>query len=130
MAAVITTDLDTPIGQVRFKLGDDIEGKGVLPEGANLHDDQITALLVEESGVVMRAVAAAAALVARRWAMACSTAAGPLKSEFQQIYAQWQQQATLLAAAHGQAGASASGVTTVRVERFSDTCAEYRRGPC
>lgn len=127
----IDNDLDSLIGQVRFKLGDDVEGKGVLPEGVNLHDDQIAALLVESSDHVMRAVAAAAAIVARRWAQAVSTSVGPLKQELQQAYDHWAAQAALLAGQYGTVGTGTSaGVATVRVERFGDTCAEYRRWRC
>jgi hypothetical protein len=61
-------DLNTPIGKVRFYLGD-IQGSGVLPNGANFSDEEIQ-LVLDTGNSVFTAVVALCGLCATRWANA------------------------------------------------------------
>lgn len=63
----ITLSLTTSIGQVRFAIGDDIEGTGVLPNGANFTDTQINYELNQVGGNVTGAAARLCGNLARRW---------------------------------------------------------------
>ena len=53
---------------MRFWLGDNVENKGVLPNGANIQDDELAQLLAGEGGMAMRGVAAALEMLANAWA--------------------------------------------------------------
>ena len=53
---------------MRFWLGDNVENKGVLPNGNNLQDDELAKLLDDEGGNTMRGVAAGLEILANTWA--------------------------------------------------------------
>lgn len=63
----ITTDLSTAIGQIRYMLGDDVEGTGVLPNGSNFTDAQITYELGTVGNSTVAAAAKLCSNLARRW---------------------------------------------------------------
>lgn len=114
-----TTDLDTDIGAVRMELGDDTQGAGVLPNDANLSDAQIQKLMGRE-GSVMRAVAAACELLARRWANVADMTLGPHTERLSQVAEQWEKRAAALRAQYGGDGAGAFAIGTVRSDGYSD----------
>ncbi|HJW83684.1 MAG TPA: hypothetical protein VJ754_05205, partial [Anaerolineae bacterium] len=58
--------LTTDIGKVRFEIGDDVEGSGVLPDGSNFSDAQVQHAL-DVSGGVYAAVAHLCRSLAARW---------------------------------------------------------------
>ncbi len=64
----ITTDLSTAVGQIRFAIGDDVEGSGDLPNGDNFSDPQIAYSLNEVGGVILAAAAKLCGNLAQRWA--------------------------------------------------------------
>lgn len=124
----ITKELDTPVGQVRFQLGDRIEGSGVLPNGANLADEDIEFLLTQQGSDVMRAVAAAAEIIRRSWAQAVNTTVGPMRQELEAIYKHWEAESARLLTQYGSAtvatGAFSHGAA--RGDGYSDgTASEY-----
>ena len=63
-----TTDLATPVGQIRFKIGDDFENDGVRPKKVNFTDEQLAFLYNQEGKHVGRAAAAACEHLANAWA--------------------------------------------------------------
>lgn len=65
----VTTSLATAVGEVRFLIGDDIIGTGVLPNGDNFSDAQIEHALTASGQVTKAAAARLAANLARRWAI-------------------------------------------------------------
>lgn len=79
-----TTTLSTETGQVRLELGDDTLGAGVLPDGANLSDEQIAVYLTRE-GNVMRAVAGICEMLATRFAAVADLQVGPRRESYSQI---------------------------------------------
>lgn len=60
-------DLETAVGQVRLEVSDTTENGGVLPNGANLSDEEIQVLLDRNDDEVLLAAADACDIIARRW---------------------------------------------------------------
>lgn len=114
-----TTDVDTEIGEVRMELGDDTQGDGVRPDGANLTDAQVQKLLDRE-GSVMLAVAAACELLARQWTRVATISVGPRSEQLGAVAAQWQARADKLRAQYGGAGAAGFSIGTRRTDAYSD----------
>lgn len=63
----ITVSLSTDIGQVRYAIGDDVEGTGVLPNGGNFSDAQINYELGQVGSNIPAAAARLCGNLARRW---------------------------------------------------------------
>jgi len=123
----IETSLTTEIGQVRLELGDDSEVQGVLPNGDNLSDDQIT-LYLEREGSVMRAVAGICEMLATRWASVADLAVGPRRESYSQIAKQYAARAVQLRDRYGESGSWLDGFISVPVARsdgYSAAQAEY-----
>lgn len=100
-----TYDLSTDIGACRLELGDTVSGSGVKPDGTNLTDEEVQALLTRE-GSVMRACAAACELLSRHWARVANISVGSRREDFGAVSEQWAQQAKTLREQYG--GASGS----------------------
>jgi hypothetical protein len=64
---MFTSNLSTSIGQVRYRIGDDTQDAGVLPNGANFSDEQIQFELDAVGQSVPGACARLCANLARRW---------------------------------------------------------------
>jgi hypothetical protein len=85
-----TYDLATDIGKVRLNLGDKTSGAGPNPDGSNISDEEITALLAQEYDAssalitVQRAVAAACEMLANAWASVASSVSVGARSEANQ----------------------------------------------
>lgn len=125
----IETSLTTEIGQVRLELGDDNTAQGVLPNGDNLSDDQIT-LYLEREGSVMRAVAGICEMLATRWAAVADLQVGPRRESYSQIAKQYAARAAQLRDRYGEAGSWLDGfmsVPTARADGYSEAQAEYTR---
>lgn len=81
------TGADLSVSKVRLHLGDQVEGSGVLPNGSNLEDAEITVLLDAEGSDIMRAVAAGCELLARHWSSVADLSVGPRSESFSQVAA-------------------------------------------
>ena len=79
-----TTTLSTDVGLARLELGDDTLGVGIMPDGANLTDEQVQVYLDRE-GSVMRAVAGICEMLATRYASVADLQVGPRRESFSQI---------------------------------------------
>lgn len=122
-----TTDPETEIGEVRLELGDDNEGDGVRPDGANLTDAQIQ-VLIDREGSVMRAVAAACELLARQWTRVANITVGPRSEQFGQVSEQWAKRAATLRSQYGGGGSGGFSIAATRTDGFSeaaDDASEY-----
>lgn len=65
---MFTYNTSTTVGKVRLEIGDNqIEPNGILPDGRNFSDDEITAFFTEE-GSVLRTAARCLEVASRRWA--------------------------------------------------------------
>lgn len=119
-----TTDTATDIGELRLELGDDTEGDGVKPDGANFTDEQLQVFLDRE-GSVMRALAAACENLARRWSRVANITVGPRSEQLGQIAEQWRKRGEELRAQHGGAAiVGAFSVMPTRVDGYSVAAAE------
>jgi hypothetical protein len=87
---------DLLISKVRMHLGDTTENDGVLPDGGNLQDAEITLLLGEYNNDIMQTVGACCALLARRWANAADIAVGPRRENLSQVSKRWSDMANEL----------------------------------
>lgn len=63
-----TYDLNTDVGQIRLFIGDTQEDAGLLPDGRNIQDEEITALLAQEEGILRRGAAACLEMLSNVWA--------------------------------------------------------------
>lgn len=106
----ITTSLTSDIGKVRLQIGDD-GSTGVLPDGTNLSDDQVTYYLTAE-GSVMRSVAGICEMLATRYVQLVDLAVGPRRESMSQIAKGYADRAKALRARFGGQGmgAYAAGV--------------------
>ena len=77
-----TYTVGTDIAYVRFYSGDTVENDGIMPLGANVSDEEITALVVLHGRE--GAVAAVLESAAARWAKYVDVDAGPLSERLSQ----------------------------------------------
>lgn len=71
-------DPSTDVGRVRTEIGDTSLDAGILPDGVNFSNEEIQGYLTAEGDHVMRAVAHASEVAARRWAIVPTSASlGP-----------------------------------------------------
>ena len=107
------------IARVRLEIGDTVSGAGVLPDGSNLSDEEITVYLVQHSNDVALTVSALAGVLARRWATVADVTVGPRSEKLSQVAQAWERQA---AASTGSAGGAALGsfaMMPTRVDGYS-----------
>lgn len=125
-----TYTLDSPdattaaVARVRLEIGDSVSGAGVLPDGSNLSDEEITIYLVQHENDVALTVSALAGVLARRWATQADVTVGPRSEKLSQVAQAWERQA---AATTGSAGGAALGsfaLQPVRVDGFSERAGE------
>lgn len=67
----ITTDISTPVGQIRLEIGDSTEGDGYgvkPPALSNFSDDELTYFYTHANNDVLTAAARACEVLARMWA--------------------------------------------------------------
>lgn len=99
-----TTDLTTALGQVRFQLGDRVEGAGILPDGSNLSDEEIQLALDENDDQVMLSTAWLCDALAIRWSTYVDTQVGPMKESLSQVSKGYETRAESLREKYGGAG--------------------------
>lgn len=86
------------IARVRLEIGDTVSGAGVLPDGSNLSDEEITVYLVQAgNNDVALTVSALAGVLARRWATLADVTVGPRSEKLSQVAQAWERQAATLA---------------------------------
>ena len=105
------------IARVRLEIGDTVSGAGVLPDGSNLSDEEITVYLVQTSNDVALTVSSLAGLLSRRWATLADVTVGPRSEKLSQVAQAWERQAATLAG--GDAYGSFAMIPT-RVDGYSE----------
>lgn len=81
------------VARVRMELGDSVENAGVLPDGSNLRDEEITLALTDAGNDVGLAVASLCGLLARRWSMLADVSVGPRREMLSQVARAWEERA-------------------------------------
>lgn len=71
--ANFTYDITTTDGKVRRRIGDTVEGNGILPNSENFAPDEISYFLTAEGDHIMKAAAAAMEAAAAAWASRAGT---------------------------------------------------------
>jgi hypothetical protein len=91
----VPSQLDThTTSQIRLEIGDKVEGKGILPGGANLQDEEIEyylGLSTDRAEVLYRIFT----MLAGQWANQADYALGPVKESYSQVSAAFQRRADL-----------------------------------
>ena len=77
------------IARVRLEIGDTVEDAGVLPDGGNLSDEEITVYLDTYGSDVALTVNALAGVLARRWATVADVSVGPRSESLSQVSKAW-----------------------------------------
>jgi hypothetical protein len=114
----ITNSLSTATGVVRFLIGDDTIGAGVLPDGSNLTDAQIAYALTQAGSNVKGAAARLCEVLARKWATAPLTfSADGLQINRGDMSKRWSDMAKQLA--DDAAGGNFGTVTLDRQDAYS-----------
>lgn len=121
MAGGFTYFLTDAVGQVRLELGDNVYQQGVLPDGTNFTDQEITYYLTQNENDVTRTVGALASVLARRYAMVADVSVGPRSESLSQVAKAWERQASLLAGGDAQ---TAFSLTPTRVDGYTGTVSQ------
>ena len=111
------------ISRVRLALGDTVESSGVLPDGSNLSDAEISVVLAEYEDDIDQTVGALCGVLARHWSTAADIAVGPRRENLSQVSKAWQEQANGLNPDYG-----AFVAAPVRSDGYSenaDSTSEY-----
>ena len=103
---------DNPLYRVRFELGDTVEWQGVLPNGGNLQDEEILAVLDEHGGDWVKATAALCRNLATRWARVADVSAGRVRQSASRVSQRYEEMAARYEemAAQGEAGRYGAGI--------------------
>ena len=113
------------IALVRLEIGDVIESAGVLPDGSNFSDEEITVYLTAYSSDVPQTVNALAGVLARRWATVADVTVGPRSESLSQVSKAW-------AAIADKLGGSEAGLVfsmaPTRADGYSENAAEAEYG--
>lgn len=104
------------IARVRLEIGDTVSGAGVLPDGSNLTDEEITVYLTQTGNDVALTVSALAGVLARRWATLADVTVGPRSEKLSQVAQAWERQAATLA---GDDAYGAFAMQPTRVDGYS-----------
>jgi len=115
-----TVNLGTSIGQVRILVGDDQEGKGPLPDGANFSDDQIGFFLSQEDNDPGRAAALTCENLATRYSVLVDIAIGPRRESLSQAAKAFREQAVEMRDKYGGGSEGVISVGLIRVDGYSD----------
>lgn len=123
MAFTYTGALDTDLDKLRFELGDNVSGVGVLPDGSNIPDATLNAVLTQEGSVGLAAARICESL-ARAWSKIAASISVGSRSESNQQANNWLVQAKELRAVYGQRSGTAAGLFSVGMKR-DDAYAEW-----
>ena len=122
MAFTYTGALDTDLDKLRFEIGDTVSGSGVLPDGTNIPDATLTAIITAEGSVGL-AAARVCESMARHWARVASSIAVGARSETNKQAEMWRTMAQDLRLQYG-GGGTQSGMFSVGMKR-DDGYAEW-----
>jgi hypothetical protein len=100
-----TTDPATDLGMIRAELGDDVPGRGVLPDGSNISDGLIQAM-VDREGDAMVALASLCEMLSRRWTNVADITLGGRSEKLSGISTAWAARAASLRTQYGYSGGS------------------------
>ena len=122
-----TYDLNTEVGKVRLEIGDVTTGRGILPDGSNISDEEVQVYL-EREGSVMRAVAGACEMLATRYAALADVDVGPRSESLSQISKAYRERAKELRQHYGGGSAAfAASVNRTDGNSENDLTNEYAR---
>ena len=93
-------DLSTDLDKLRFEIGDNVQGQGILPNGDNVPDETLSALLVQQGSMGAAAVRVAEVMVAH-WRRMANISVGARNEELGMIADGWQKTADQLRAKYG-----------------------------
>ena len=113
------------IARVRLEIGDTTESAGVLPDGSNFSDEEITVYLTTYASDVPQAVNALAGVLARRWATVADVTVGPRSESLSQVSKAWAAMADKLG---GSEAGSVFNMAPTRVDGYSENAAEDEYG--
>jgi hypothetical protein len=111
-----TYDPTTLTGLVRLLIADTVATEGPLPGGANLSDEEISAL---STGAPYGTASKAAGVIAAAWASKVTVRAGPLRRDFEAAAIAWERRAKALleeGARQGEAIAITPPLTSSTIE--------------
>lgn len=95
------------VAKVRLHIGDTVQGTGVRPDGSNITDEEIEALLTTNEDDVESTVADLADILARHWANTVDVTTGPRRESLSQASKRWRDIADEMRAS-GTAGSGTS----------------------
>src|SRR5678815_1371987 len=107
------------LSRVRLELGDQVEGNGVLPSGANLQDEEISFYLTLNADDISVTVASLAGVLSRQWAVVADVQVGPRKETSSQVSLRWATIAGDQATADSLDGGSSFVTTLGRVDGYT-----------
>jgi hypothetical protein len=110
--------LSTGVGKIRMRLPDKTENSGSFPDDANFSDEELTQILSDEGGEVMRAVAACCEILAGAWATVPSLKVGSRDESSSDVAKAFAARALALRDQYG-GGASGVSVALQRVDGFA-----------
>lgn len=113
----ITTDLETEIGQIRLLLGDDQEGDGVKPDGANFSDAELS-YFYERGKSIEEAAALVCETLAWLWNIHPSFEADGLRVDRHEVSQGWWRAAVRLRSRKG-----AKLISAIRQDAYSQATA-------
>lgn len=116
MAFTYVGDLSTDLDKLRFEIGDTVSGAGVLPDGSNIPDATLNAVLTQEGSVGLAAARVCESL-ARAWTKIAASISVGSRSESNQQVANWTAQAEQLRQQYGQRAGTAAGLFSVGMVR-------------
>lgn len=105
------------IARVRLEIGDTTEDAGILPDGSNLSDEEITVYLTEYSSSIPQTVNAIAGVLSRRWATVADVSVGPRSESLSQVSKAW---ATVADKLGGSEAGTVFSLAPGRVDGYSE----------
>ena len=120
-----TNTTTAALARVRLEIGDTVEGAGVLPDGGNLSDEEITVYLTEYGNDVAAAVNALAGVLSRRWATVADVSVGPRSEALSQVSKAWAAIADKLG---GSEAGTVFAMTPGRSDGYQEHADEVDRG--
>jgi hypothetical protein len=116
MAFTFTDDLSTDLARLRFAVGDNISGMGIQPDGSNVADATMNALIAAE-GTWQLAAVRVCETMAQHWRRMANVTAGPINQQLGDRADGWQKSADDLRAKYG-IGAAMFSVQMQRADGY------------
>ncbi len=108
------------VTQIRFEIGDTLEGYGILPDGSNFSDEEIEMVFDREAEDVFRTVAALCENLSVRYAAIATQSVGPRSEQLGAISDMYAKRAAELRDRHGGAESGVLSIPVMRVDGYSD----------